>query len=398
MHMRRFVALPLAVAVAVLGLSAPAQAAPADRPQELVEHLQRLLPDDYEQRVAEFDRRLGIDDDLSEVAQAVLNPGDYECESTELTDWLAGSIAGWTEEDRLGASILLLFNTPMYDALFFPEPEPQRFFGLDGEYTTVLQRTFPNLKGFWDIDASGIELLPAHGNAMLDPIRTARVLQVVFGSTPQEAKEAAEAVRELAGLPVYDNGDAPIFTFNAFAYSPEGVEVPGVGLPTDKIVVGDGVLEGFRAIGLGDVAPQAILGHEFGHHIQYQKGLRDSDLPAPEATRRTELMADSFSSYFLAHKRGTNMRWIRIKHFIAAFGDIGDCHFDSPNHHGTPNQRTRAAQWGTLMAVLALPPFYRVVPSRTLATHFDKALPRMVRPDAEQQIELTPTEKTAGRV
>jgi hypothetical protein len=396
--MRRFIALPLAAAVAVLGLSAPAQAAPADRPQDLVEQLQRLLPDDYEQRVADFDRRLGIDDDLSEVARAVLNPGEYECESTELADWLAGTTADWTEADRLGASILLLFNTPMYDALFFPEPERQRFFGLDGEDTTVLQRTFPDLKGFWDIDASGIELLPAHGNAMLDTTRTARVLQVVFGSSPQEAKEAAEAVRELAGLPVYDNGDAPIFTFNAFAYSSEGEEVPGVGLPTDKIVVGDGVLEGFRSIGLGDVAPQAILGHEFGHHIQYQQGLRDSDLPAPEATRRTELMADSFSSYFLAHKRGTNMRWIRIKHFTAAFGNIGDCRFDSPNHHGTPNQRTRAAQWGTLMAVLALPPFFRVIPSRTLATYFDNALPRMVRPDAEQQVELTPVEKNAGRV
>lgn len=396
--MHRFVALPLAAVVAVLGLSAPAQAAPANQPRELVENLQRLLPDDYEERVADFDRRLGIDDDLSDVARAVLKPGDYECGSTELTDWLAGTTADWTEADRLGASVLLLFNTPMYDALFFPEPERQRFFGLDGEYTTVLQRTFPDLKGFWDIDTSSIELLPAHGDALLDTTRTARVLQVVFGSSPQEAKEAAEAVRELAGLPVYDSGEAPIFTFNAFAYSAEGEQVPGVGLPTDKIVVGDGVLEGFRSIGLGDVAPQAILGHEFGHHIQYRQGLRDSDLPAPEATRRTELMADSFSSYFLAHKRGATMRWNRVKHFISAFSNIGDCQFDSPNHHGTPNQRTRAAEWGTLMAVLALPPFYRVVPSRTLATHFDRALPRMVRPDAEQQVELTPAERRAGRV
>lgn len=396
--MRKSLALPLAAAVAVLGLSAPAQAAPADRPQELIAHLEQLLPADYEQRVADFDRRLGIDDDLSDVARAVLNPEDYECESTQLKDWLDSTIAGWTDEDRLGASILLLFNTPMYDALFFPEPEPQRFFGLDGEYTTVLQRTFPGLKRFWDIDASGIELLPAHGNAMLDTTRTARVLQVVFGSSPEEAREAAQAVRELASLPVYDNGDAPIFTFNAFAYSPEGEEVPGIGLPTDKIVMGDGVLAGFRSVGLGDVAPQAILGHEFGHHIQYQQGLRESDLPAPEATRRTELMADSFSSYFLAHRRGANMRWTRIKHFIEAFGNIGDCNFDSPNHHGTPNQRTRAAEWGTLMGVLALPPFYRVVPSRTLAAYFDKALPRMVRPDAPQQVELTSAEKTAGRI
>ena len=396
--MRKILALPLAAAAAVLGLSAPAQAAPADQPQEMIDHLEQLLPADYERRLADFDRRLGIEDDLSDTARAVLNPDDYECASTELQDWLAATIAGWTDTDRLGASILLLFNTPMYDALFFPEPENQRFFGLDGEYTTVLRQTFPKLKSFWDIDGSGIELVPAHGNTLRDTARTARVLQVVFGLSPEEAKEAAEAVRDLASLPVYDNGDAPIFTFNAFAYSPEGVEVPGVGLPTDKIVVGDGVLAGFRSVGLGDVAPQAILGHEFGHHIQYQQGLRESDLPAPEATRRTELMADSFSSYFLAHRRGANMRWVRIKHFIDAFGNIGDCNFDSPNHHGTPNQRTRAAEWGTLMGVLALPPFSRVLPSRTLAAYFDRALPRMVRPDAPQQIELTQAEKTAGRI
>ena len=31
--------------------------------------------------------------------------------------------------------------------------------------------------------------------------------------------------------------------------------------------------------------------HEFAHHVQFEEGLFDSDLPENEATRRTELAA-----------------------------------------------------------------------------------------------------------
>jgi len=396
--MRKFLALALTAAIAQFGLSVPAQAAPAPdgRQQQLIERVREHLPADFEQRMAEAQRRLGVHDELSDVVRSVLDPADYECAPTELRDWLEASIADWTDVDRLGASFILLANPVMYDALFFPEPPRQRFFGLDGEFTAPVQRAFGGLGRFWDIDAGTIEVLPAHGSTVMDTARVARVLRALLGMTEENAQAAAQGIRDIAALPAYDNGDAPIFTFNAFAYSAQGVPVPGVGLPTDKIVVGDGVLTGLHAIGLGDVAPQAVVGHEFGHHIQYRHDLTGSDLPAPEATRRTELMADSFGSYFLAHRRGAGMRWVRIKHFIETYGNIGDCNFDSPGHHGTPNQRTRAAEWGTLMALLALPPFYRVLPSRTLAAHFDRALPRMVRPDAPLRIELTLEEKAAA--
>ncbi|QNE20396.1 hypothetical protein F1D05_23925 [Kribbella qitaiheensis] len=54
-----------------------------------------------------------------------------------------------------------------------------------------------------------------------------------------------------------------IFTFNAYANSSEGAPTPGVGLVPDRIIVGDGVLDGFAQVGLADVTTQATIGHEF---------------------------------------------------------------------------------------------------------------------------------------
>ncbi|MEO7961344.1 MAG: hypothetical protein ABIR19_07350, partial [Ginsengibacter sp.] len=90
--------------------------------------------------------------------------------------------------------------------------------------------------------------------------------------------------------------------------------------------------------------PQAILAHEFGHHIQFQLNLFE-DVESPEATRRTELMADAFSAYYLSHARGASMQWKRVKQFLEVFFNIGDCQFTNPGHHGTPTQRMAAAEW-----------------------------------------------------
>ena len=99
----------------------------------------------------------------------------------------------------------------------------------------------------------------------------------------------------LGAFPQYRNGAHPIFTFNALAQS--SFFYPPVGVLPAKIVIGDGIMEGYTAIGYGDVAPQAILAHEYGHQIQFQWGVF-GDESSPEATRRTELMADAYSAYF----------------------------------------------------------------------------------------------------
>jgi len=108
--------------------------------------------------------------------------------------------------------------------------------------------------------------------------------------------------------------------------------------------MGDGIMDAYTALGFDDVAPQAILAHEFGHHIQFQLGLF-SDIESPEQTRRTELMADAYSAYFLSNSRGASMQWKRVREFLQVFYNIGDCAFTDNGHHGTPAQRMAAADW-----------------------------------------------------
>ena len=37
-------------------------------------------------------------------------------------------------------------------------------------------------------------------------------------------------------------------------------------------------MEGYKEIGFGDVGPEAVYAHEFGHHVQFQKGYFEDPL------------------------------------------------------------------------------------------------------------------------
>ncbi|GIF00724.1 hypothetical protein [Paractinoplanes rishiriensis] len=388
--MRKTLSWPVAlIATVAIGLTvAPVPAASAapvaastttERDRKLRERIAQLLPANHRARIAALEDRLNVTDgDLRELAENVIDPDDYVCEDTELFRWLDASIADWTADDVENVLLVLTLNLVFLDALLFPEPARERFFGMDGEYTGKLQRSFRTMKRFWDIDGSGIELVPAHGSVLLDTARMTRLLTLALELPEAEAAEVAAALAVIVDQPQYDHGDHPLFTFNAFAYDSLGEEIPGVGVPTNKVLMGDGMLEGFRAIGLSDVAPNAVLGHEYGHHIQFQRNLFESPLTGPEATRRTELMADSFGSYYVSHRKGDNLRWHRSRKVLETFYNIGDCFFEDPNHHGTPNQRMRAADWGADLAVRSR----GVHPTLKFARLFEKKLPVFVAPDA----------------
>ena len=140
--------------------------------------------------------------------------------------------------------------------------------------------------------------------------------------------------------------------------------------------MGDGILQGFAAIGYKDVAPQAILAHEFGHHIQFQLNLFGNE-SSPEATRRTELMADAYAAYYLSHARGASMQWKRVKLFLGTFFNLGDCSFDNDGHHGTPAQRMAAAEWGYSVANNAQKQGH-ILTARQFTAKFEAALPGIV--------------------
>jgi len=100
-----------------------------------------------------------------------------------------------------------------------------------------------------------------------------------------------------------------------------------------------------------------------------------------ELTRYTELMAHAFSAYYLTHKRGAALNQKRVAQFLEVLYDIGDCAFSNPGHHGTPNRRRRAAEFGFKVA----DDFQKqghILTSAEFHAHFAAAYPAIVAPDA----------------
>ncbi|GAB2579470.1 M48 family metalloprotease [Spirosoma areae] len=284
-----------------------------------------------------------------DLVQRVVNITPTACNSnTEINQWLSGQLTDWNRTLRTYVSNTAMLDLPTYDALVFENSSANQYFGVNGEYTHRLTKTFKDLQRFWNIQSSDMVLAAMHGSMLRDRSKLLRTYTVVYGLSAADAAFFADFVLALLdAFPQLRQGNHPVFTFNAFAL--QGFSFPLVGKIPDKIIMGDGILEGFTAIGYDDVAPQAILAHEFGHQIQFQLDLFE-DETSPEATRRTELMADAYSAYYLSHARGASMQWKRVQQFFQVFFNIGDCGFTSDGHHGTPTQRLAAAQWGYSVA------------------------------------------------
>ena len=253
-------------------------------------------------------------------------------------------------------TLILLINrwtdlVPTYETLIFQTKATPQFFGYNGEYTQRMKKTERDVKRFWDIESDDIQVLAMHGTVLSDPSRTVPTYtsDLFLGLPDADAATWASEVRTvMLTEPLVNRGNHPLFTFNAFAIS-----APELGIP-DKIVMGDGILDGFKAVGFDDVALPAVFAHEFGHHIQYERnylnelppGADPATVDQAELTRHNELMADAFAAYYLTHSRGASMNRKRVVQFLQVFFQIGDCGFTSSGHHGTPIQRMRAAQFG----------------------------------------------------
>ena len=294
--------------------------------------------------------------------------------NTAISQWLDGELADWTNDAFFYASDFAMFELPTYDAYVFENSSANQFFGKNGEYTQRLVKTFKDLKRFWNIQTADMVMVAMHGSMLQDRTKIIRTYIAVYGLSPALAAQLADFVLVLLdAFPEYRNGNHPIFTFNAFAI--ETFAFPPYGIIPDKIVMGDGIMEAFTAIGFGDVAPQAILAHEFGHQIQFDLNLFGPN--TPEATRRTELMADAFAAYYLSHARGASMQWKRVQQFLQVFFNIGDCAFTSSGHHGTPTQRMAAAEWAYNLANDAQKQGH-ILTAQQFAILFDAQLPILV--------------------
>jgi hypothetical protein len=326
---------------------------------------------------------------LIDAAARVIDPDDYVCEiNSPVIDWFNAEFNEALAEDFPELFRLVVDfaadQVPFVDALLVLDESTPQEFGYDGEFTHRLVKTERDVKRFWDIQSADILLLAMKGTMLQDEERVAFVYQNFFlndDGSPISATEAAAIADTIKTLlnqaETLDGGNDPLFSFNAFAFSATGIP--------DRVVMGDGILEGFKEIGFADVAPQAIYAHEFAHHIQYENDYFGDTVPGAttqaELTRYTELMADAMSAYYLTHKRGAAMNKHRVAKFLSAFFQLGDCAFDNPGHHGTPNQRMRAAEFGFRIADQAQKQGH-ILTSEQFHALFVAEYPTLVAPDA----------------
>lgn len=306
-----------------------------------------------------------------------------ECSGTLLDTYVDQLFTNMSDEQFafLVAHQDTLLNVPTYDALFFGAPsDPDH--ALE-PHAQQIRNTFRDLRRFWDIQSADIQLMAMHGDVLLDADRIAKTLSTMVATgqlgplSPADIQKEATTVANFMRTQgdFYDN---PLWTLNAFAFSGDGEPDPFIAALPDKLIMGDGIIDAFDAIGLGDVGVRVIMAHEFGHHVQFELGAFDGGPSDPaEATRRTELMADAMAAYYGTHKKGLALNKKRVADALLSFYTVGDCQFDSPGHHGTPLQRERAADWGADLAAAAKPRSY-VLPAATFIARFDAALPQLV--------------------
>lgn len=308
--------------------------------------LRASLPAGYEKRLKQNSTLfLKLHPEYRDMVKRALNVIEpTPCDgNTPLFQWLNQELADWNDDVIFFALLTGMLDFPTYDALLFENSSANQYFGVNGEYTQRETKAFKDLKRFFNIQSNNIVLGAMHGSMLLNRDKVIRIDMILYGDSEPVAEFWADLILSLLNdFPQYRNGNHPIFTFNAFAL--KSFDFPPFGVVPNKIIMGDGIIDGYNAIGFGDVAPQAVLAHEFGHHIQFQLGLF-GNVSSPEATRRTELMADAYSAYYLSHSRGAAMQWKRVKQFLEVFFNIGDCGFTSNGHHGTPTQRMAAAEW-----------------------------------------------------
>ncbi|MEL4505174.1 hypothetical protein AAEX63_12945 [Luteococcus sp. H138] len=305
----------------------------------------------------------------------VIDPTQYVCDNnTDVNDWVQRQLKAFSQEDLMVMQTTGLDMLPAYDAILAADPSTHPL-TVDAQ---VLNKTFRKLQRFWDVNSSDIALMQMGGAVYTDVTRMQQIY-VELGLTSEQALEFAQFVADyVKASPALQQGNNPLLTFNAFAYSTFGQE-PSI---TDRIVMGPGLLQAYDELGYSDVAPQVVMAHEFGHHIQFEMGMIGPDeASSPEGTRRTELHADASAAYFSSHPKGMSMQFKRVQEFNRVFYGIGDCSFTSDGHHGTSAQRMRAATWGYQLQEGNRPKAY-IHPTARLRSLFDAALPSLVAPDA----------------
>jgi hypothetical protein len=346
--------------------------------QALLAELTSSLPADWHSRLLAAQGESRIGDEVTRRLQSAINPDDYACGPTQFDSYVSRILRGVDNQTLYALGTAGVFDFPAYDAIYFGKPG--KGYRLSGKQGRQLNRSFSDLQSFWDIKSNNIDLLGMQSSMVVNKARVARLAREVFRAKPRKAERFAKAVvRVVKSEPSLKRGRNPIFTLNAIAFTGKGLKNKRLRRVGDRIVYGSGLIRALQSMGYGKVGPRSVLAHEFGHHIQFDRKLIASPLRKAEAGRRVELMADTFATYFVGHRKGLKASATLQNQSVASFKLVGDCGFDDSSHHGTPNQRAAAASFGIQLADSSGSTIRK---GRSVGNSFDAQLPTLVAPDA----------------
>ena len=216
------------------------------------------------------------------------------------------------------------------------------YYGTDGQYDRLADKRIRELQKFWQLDRQ-IYLNGQHTETLDDPQQLADMIE----SFDRSVRNATDArIKALQIIEAYQNSSQipknTFFALDAFTRS------------NGLLVISDGILEVLEESGIpGEIAFSGLLAHEWWHQAQFEHNQQWKNdyinLKNPELLR--ELEADFTAAYFLGHKRGATYNWKRIESFFDMSYNSGDCFTESPGHHGTPDERLKAAQNGFNLAL-----------------------------------------------
>jgi hypothetical protein len=327
-------------------------------------------PNDLEERIERLVGEVGADTPWRDLVRSEIEPDPTCDDSTPLRLWMASELADVSPATLDVLRAYFVFDWSFFWSIGGDHDDGDEFFGIDGEYTRELLRRHRESIRFWPVPIDDVALQAAHSEVIAEDSKMTQVVGFVFQVDSATAQAIVDLVQATIAADPGIDFDHPVFTFNALAFDGE---VPGLGTFSPKTIMGDGILEGFEAIGLGDIGSDFIHAHEMAHHVQFELGVLPNQLPSPEATRRTELMADGFAAYNVAHVRGLTFQTKRLTDAVATGFNVGDCQFDDLNHHGTPEQRVAAVEWGVDVAQ-SLRPRAEILGAEDLVEMFDVSL------------------------
>lgn len=168
-------------------------------------------------------------------------------------------------------------------------------------------------------------IIPKSGNAAFDYAlaQTLAIISKLYGVYP--------------GFGYYDDYDG----LNAYA-SPE----PRTNRPDGMVLFGTRLLQReLAAPQHPEVAVASVCAHEFGHSVQFKKGLRNQLLNGQTTVKRLELHADFVAGVFAGFRQRDRPSFPAVV-FAMTQQSAGDDMINSPQHHGTPAERGNAIREG----------------------------------------------------